>query len=146
MVISVAYENGEVSQHFGNCEQYKIFEVWDGVIADSAIVTAIGSGHDQRATFLNDYNTDVLICGGIGEGARDALSSSGIKIYAGVRGDADSAVSSFLSGSLKYDPEASCSHHKHGSGGCCSGHDNGESHSCGCGNHGHSNEGHSCGC
>lgn len=146
MIISVAYENGEVSQHFGHCEHFKIYELWDGVLNDSAVVTALGNGHDQRAAFLREYNTDVLICGGIGGGARDALSERGIEIYAGVKGDADSAVSSFLSGSLKYDPQASCSHHNHGGGGCCGGHEHGESHSCGCGHHGHGNEGHSCGC
>ena len=36
---------------------------------------------------------DTLICGGIGGGAQAALAEAGIKLYGGVSGDADAAVS-----------------------------------------------------
>ena len=73
---------------------------------------------------------DTLICGGIGKGAQAALAEAGIKLYGGVSGDADAAVSALLNGSLGYDPNVHCDHHDH---------EHGEAgHSCsdhGCGKH-----------
>ena len=39
------------------------------------------------------HGVDTLICGGIGGGAQAALAEAGIKLYGGVSGDADAAVS-----------------------------------------------------
>ena len=73
---------------------------------------------------------DTLICGGIGGGAQAALAEAGIKLYGGVSGDADAAVSALLSGNLGYDPNVHCDHHDH---------EHGEAgHTCGdhgCGKH-----------
>ena len=57
-----------------------------------------------------------LICGGIGGGAQAALAEAGIKLYGGVSGDADAAVSALLSGNLGYDPNVHCDHHDHAHG------------------------------
>lgn len=130
MIIAVPFENGEVCQHYGHCDHMKVYEVFDGEIVDCAVVTVLGDSHAQRSDFLLGYNTDALICCGIGEGARKALGDAQISVYAGVTGNADTAVSDFLSGNLKYDPGASCNHH-HGDG-----------HSCSCGNH--HEDGHGC--
>ena len=35
MKIAVTYENGQVFQHFGHCENFKIYDVNDGMITDS---------------------------------------------------------------------------------------------------------------
>ena len=138
MKIAVTYENGEVFQHFGHTEQFKVYEVRDGVVTDTAILSADGRGHGALALLLGNAGADVLICGGIGAGAQVALSEAGISLYAGVHGDADEAVSALLEGKLAYDPEANCDHHGHHH------HENGEDS---CGDHGcgeHSCEGHSC--
>ena len=63
---------------------------------------------------------DVLICGGIGGGAWDALAQAGIKPCSGVTGGADEAVNAFLSGTLEYSSDVQCSHHgyEHHGGHC----------------------------
>ena len=71
---------------------------------------------------------EVLICGGIGPGAQNALAGAGIKLYGGVSGEADAAVKALLAGTLAYNPEARCGHHDHGGHGSCGQH--------GCGGHG----------
>ena len=77
---------------------------------------------------------DVLICGGIGGGARTALAEAGIQLYPGVSGDADSKVSDLLAGKLAFDPDTQCSHH-HGEDHNCGNHTCGEDkHGC-AGNH-----------
>lgn len=128
MRIAVTYENGDVFQHFGHTEQFKVYDVVDGVIKEEHIVDTNGQGHGALASFLFSGGVDVLICGGIGGGAQSALAQAGIKLYGGVSGKADDAVKSFLDGSLEYNPNVMCNHH-------------GEGHTCG----GHHEDGHSCG-
>lgn len=127
--IAVTYENGEVFQHFGHAEQFKVYEVEDGAIVEWNIVDTNGQGHSALADFLNQNMVDILICGGIGQGAKDALNEAGIQLYGGVTGNADAAVAAYLKGELKYDANVACSHHEHGEGHTCGNH--GEGHSCG---------------
>ena len=133
MKIAVTYDNGQIFQHFGHTEMFKVYEVEDGQIKNTDLVSALGSGHGALAGFLTANGVDTLICGGIGGGAQMALAQAGIKLYGGVSGDADNAVNAFINGTLGYDPDVKCNHHDHGD----SGHSCG-SHSCGsgnCGNH-----------
>ena len=129
MKIAVTYENREIFQHFGHTEQFKIYEVNDGKIISSQIVGTNGQGHGALADFLLNNKVNVLICGGIGGGAKNALSQAGIQIYPGAVGNADAQVESFLKGNLRYDPNTMCNHHSHEGGAA---HDDGHV----CGNHG----------
>ena len=131
MRIAVTYENGEIFQHFGHTEQFKLYDVEAGKIVADQIVPTNGSGHGALAGFLKAAQVDALICGGIGMGARNALAEAGIKLYGGVSGSADAAAQALAAGTLQYDPNAECDHH---------GHHHGEDHNCG---H-HHGEGHVC--
>lgn len=137
MKIAVTYDNGQVFQHFGHTEQFKIYEVENGQIVSAEVVDTNGQGHGALGGFLAEQGVNVLICGGIGGGARNALAAAGIQLFGGACGDADAQVASFLAGSLNYDPDVMCSHHGegHGEGHNCGGHGHhGDDH--GCGNHG----------
>lgn len=127
MVIAVTYENGQVFQHFGRSEYFKIYEVEDGKIVKSEVYDTNGQGHGALAGFLKNYSVNVLICGGIGGGARTALTQQGIELYPGVSGSADEAVKALIEGSLSYDPDTVCNHHGEGQEHTCGEH--------GCGNH-----------
>jgi predicted Fe-Mo cluster-binding NifX family protein len=135
MRIAVTYENGEIFQHFGHSEQFKLYDVENGTIVREQIVDTNGSGHGALAGFLKAAQVDALICGGIGMGAQMALAEAGITLYGGVTGSADAAARALASGSLQYDPEAVCDHH-HGEGHDC-GHHGEEGTGCGhgCGHH-----------
>lgn len=145
MKIAVTYENGQIFQHFGHTETFKIYEVEDGKIVSSEVVGTNGQGHGALGSFLAAKGVDVLICGGIGGGARNALAAAGIQLYGGACGDADVQVASYLAGTLAYNPNVECNHHGegHGEGHNCGGH--GEGHSCGGHGEGHHHgDGHSC--
>ena len=118
MRIAVTYENGEIGQHFGRTEQFKVYEVENGAVQNSQVIGTDGYGHGALAGFLRNAGVDVLICGGIGTGARYALQEAGIELLPGVSGDADQALQAWLAGSLEYDPEAACHHHDHEEGRC----------------------------
>ena len=129
MKIAVPYENGQIFQHFGHTERFKLYETDNAEIIKSEIIETAGSGHGALAGFLMKHGADTLICGGIGGGAQTALAEAGIRLYGGVSGDADTAVTELLSGKLNYNPDVQCSHHEH----------HGENNSCGshsCGNKG----------
>ena len=132
MRIAVTYDNGQVFQHFGHTEQFKLYDVENGAVTAQTVVDAGGEGHGALAAVLKSHGVDTLVCGGIGGGARMALEQAGIALYGGVTGSADGAVEALLRGELSYDPNARCGHHDHA---------HGEGHTCG---HGHHGEGHEC--
>jgi len=130
MRIAVTYENGDIFQHFGHTEQFKVYDVQDGKIISSEVVSTNGSGHGALAGVLNALQADVLICGGIGGGAQAALAAAGIRLYGGTSGNADQAVEAFLKGELDYNPDVQCNHHgEHHHEGNCGEHGCGE-HNC----------------
>ena len=132
MRIAVTYENGQIYQHFGHTQQFKVYDIADGSVVSSEVIDTNGQGHGALAGFLFGSNIDVLICGGIGGGAQMALADAGIKLYGGVVGSADAAVEAFLKQELMYNPNVRCNHHgsehDHAHGNCAS-HGCG-SHSC----------------
>ena len=131
MRIAVTYEDGKVFQHFGHTEQFKLYDVEEGQVKATEVISTDGNGHGALARFLQEHEVDTLICGGIGGGAQQALALAGINLYGGVKGDADQAVADLLAGKLAYDPQARCDHHDHahradhdchGHGHTCGGH------------------------
>ncbi len=129
MKIAVTYEDGMIFQHFGHSEQFKIYDVDNGQITDSQIVDTNGQGHGALSGLLSNTGVNVLICGGIGAGAQNALADAGIKLYGGVSGLADDAVKAYLSGTLEFDSNVHCEHHE--TGHSCGGHSCGEDkHGC----------------
>lgn len=129
MRIAVTYENGNVFQHFGHTAQFKIYDAENGIIEKEQLADTAGSGHGALAGFLKSLGTDVLICGGIGGGAQQALDQAGIRFYGGVSGSADEAVKALLEGKLVFNANVHCSHHEQGHS--CGGHQCGEDkHGC----------------
>ena len=135
MRIAITYENGNIFQHFGHTEQFKMYDVENGEIVKTEILDTNGSGHGALVGVLSALKADVLICGGIGGGAQMALAENGIKLYGGVSGNADEAVNAFVAGNLAFNPNVQCEHHDHEHGGephTCGDHGCGHGH---CGNH-----------
>ena len=128
MKIAVTYDNGNVFQHFGKTEFFKVYEVEDNKVVSSEVIGSNGVGHGALAGLLADQAVDVLICGGIGGGAQAALEEAGVELCAGAEGDTDQAVEAYLRGEL-ISSGANCDHHHHEEVHSCGGHE--EGHSCG---------------
>ena len=112
MRIAVSYdENGNVFQHFGRTEQFKLYHIDGGEIVGAQVKDTDGVGHEALAGWLAEQGVDVLICGGLGEGAMNALKEAGIQVYPGASGSADEAAAAFLDGDLEAG-EANCDHHE----------------------------------
>ena len=136
MKIAVTYDNGNIFQHFGRTESFKVYEVENNQVISSEVIGSNGVGHGALAGLLAEQKVDVLICGGIGGGAQAALAEAGVELCSGAEGDTDQAVEAYLKGEL-VSIGANCDHH-HGEGHSCGDHEEGHS----CGDH---EEGHSCG-
>ena len=65
-------------QHFGHSSQFKIYEVEANQVVSSAVVDTNGSGHGALAGFLKAHGVNVLICGGIGGGARQVYRKTAL--------------------------------------------------------------------
>ena len=128
MKIAVTYDNGNVFQHFGKTENFKVYEVEDDKVVSSEVIGSNGTGHGALAGLLAEQGINVLICGGIGEGAQTALTEAGIEMVAGAQGNTDDVVEAYLKGEL-VSTGANCDHHHHEEGHSCGSHE--EGHSCG---------------
>ena len=132
MRIAATYENGNIFQHFGRTETFKIYQVENNQVVSSEVVSCGGVGHGALAGLLSGQAIDVVICGGLGAGAQNALLQAGIEVISGAEGDADAAVAAYLRGDLvssgancdhHHGEDHECGHHEEdgacGNGGCC---------------------------
>lgn len=133
--IAVTFENGQVFQHFGHTQFFKIYEIKDGKMTGTVVPVTCG-GHGALAGMLEELGVDTLICGGIGMGAQVALDNADVALYAGITGSADEAVAKLLAGVLPQNASANCDHHDHHHEGGCSCHDHEHHH----------HDGHECHC
>lgn len=126
--IAIATEGTNVSGHFGKCENFTIAEIENSVMKSKAVVNTLGNQHGLLPAFLASHNVNVVIAGGMGEGARQNLITNDIEIITGVSGNIDAVIDAYLNGNLK-SSDAGCSGHEH-----LHGH-NDEEGGCNCGHH-----------
>lgn len=112
MKIAVASESGMVTEHFGHCESFEIFETENNKIVKSETVPNPGHKPGFLPNFLNDMGVNVIISGGMGGGAIDIFNEKGIEVITGARGDAKAATEQYLLGSLKSTGSV-CHEHQH---------------------------------
>ena len=124
-IAAIPYENGQVVGHYGKTQAFLIATIEDGNIMNHDVVPTQGKGHGELAGFLKEHGVTVCLCGGMGEGAYQTLTTQGIAVIRGVSGSAEAVLESYAAGQIADDPEAVCTHH----------HDQGEGHSCSCGKH-----------
>ena len=123
--------NAEVYSMTEDVHFYGYVVVENGKITAEKELSSGGSGHGALATLLALEQVEVLICGGIGGGAINALGSAGIEVIGGADGDVRQVAEAFAAGTLQVRQDFHCNHHHHGEGHDCG------SHSCGSGNCSH---------
>ena len=127
MKIAIATEGMNVSGHFGKCENFTIAEIENSQVKSKAVINTAGNQHGLLPVFLAAHKVNMIIAGGMGEGARQNLRSNGIDIITGAMGNIDVVLKAYLDGSLK-SSDTGCAGHNHthgsnsGEGGCNCGH------------------------
>lgn len=112
MKIAVASEREMVTEHFGHCENFNIYETEGNKIISSDSVKNPGHRPGFLPNFLNDMGVNVIISGGMGGGAVEIFNDKGIKVITGAKGEARKATEEYLKGNLK-STSSICHEHQH---------------------------------
>lgn len=110
--IAVASDNGKVTEHFGHCEAFMIFDTENKQIVKSETIANPGHRPGFLPNFLNDLGVNVIISGGMGGGAVTIFNENEIEVIVGASGDGQAAVESYLEGKLKTTGSV-CHQHQH---------------------------------
>jgi len=108
MIVAVPFDSGEVFQHFGKASSFAIYTIQNKKIVKKEIVSNNGEGHSSLGEFLAKKKVEVVICGGIGDGAVTFLGNFKIKVYSGNSGKADDIVNAFINNKLATKTESTC--------------------------------------
>ncbi len=128
MKIAIPDNNGEVNQHFGQSTSFSTIEIDNSnqiSKVDTVSTTGLQHKHEGIADFLKGLGVEVVIVGGIGQGAIDGLESRGLKVLFGAKGAVKDVAETFAQGKL-VSKRTVCSHHGHHHGD----HNHGDNHSC----------------
>lgn len=112
MKIAVASENEMVTAHFGYCTNFHLYDTEDSKIIHQTTIPNPGHKPGFLPNYLNDLMVNVIISGGIGNGAVEIFNKKGIEVVIGASGLAVDAVNSYLHGLLKT-TGAVCHEHDH---------------------------------
>ena len=128
MVVAICFEKGKVAPHFGHTQEFKIYEVKPNKEeVEFYYVEAKGEGCSSLVPILKANKVNVLVCGGLGQGAYNHLTEAGIIVVPGVEGEVDDVFGELMDGTLKYSEGPNCDHH-HEEGHEC--HHEGDEHKC----------------
>jgi predicted Fe-Mo cluster-binding NifX family protein len=100
MKIVVASDGDNVTQHFGHCRFFLMFDTENGIISDTKVVENPGHRPGFLPVFLKDMGAKVIISGGMGAAAVELFNNNGIDVILGASGDAKDAVKRYLGGDL----------------------------------------------
>lgn len=112
MKIAVASEGKMVTEHFGHCEGFTIFDTEEGKILSDEFIPNPGHRPGFLPVFLYEKGVKVIISGGMGGGAVDIFNEKNIEVITGASGDARTAVMNYLQGNLKSTGSV-CHEHQH---------------------------------
>lgn len=124
MVVAIAQENGKVCGHFGKCASFALVTVENGKVTGHSDLDTSAHGHALLAGYLKQHGAQAVICGGMGQGAKNKLDELGMTVMTGVTGDVQQVAEQFAAGTLVFSDGASCAGHDH---------HHSEGHTCSCG-------------
>jgi len=111
----------QIDGHFGHCEFYNLFTISENkeIVDVQKMESPQGCGCKSNiAPVLAEAGVNIMLAGGIGNGAINVLNRSGIEVVRGCSGNADEVVKQYIAG-LVADSGLSCQH-THEDGHICS--------------------------
>lgn len=112
MKVAVAALGADVTEHFGHCERFLVFDIAGGKIVKEESVPNPGHKPGFLPNFLADRGVNVIISGGMGGGAVDIFNERNVEVIVGAAGTAKAAVESYLMGELQSTGSV-CHEHQH---------------------------------
>ena len=112
MRIAIASEGKDVTEHFGHCVTFLIYDVENDKIVKEESLPNPGHKPGFLPNYLADRGVNVIISGGMGGGAVDIFNERNVEVIVGASGDAKIAVEKYLNGELKTTGSI-CHEHQH---------------------------------
>jgi len=112
MIIAVACEGASVTEHFGHCESFMLFDTEGDTIKSAVSLPNPGHRPGFLPKFLKAQGAEVILSGGMGGGAIEIFNEKGIEVVTGARGSAEEAARKYLQGTLKSSGSV-CHQHKY---------------------------------
>ncbi|MEF9971400.1 MAG: NifB/NifX family molybdenum-iron cluster-binding protein [Oscillospiraceae bacterium] len=112
MRIAIASDGKNVTEHFGHCACFLIYDIENGKIAKETITPNPGHKPGFLPNFLADRDVNVIISGGMGGGAVDIFNERKVEVIVGASGEAKAAVEKYLNGEL-HTTGSVCHKHEH---------------------------------
>ncbi|MDO8841099.1 NifB/NifX family molybdenum-iron cluster-binding protein [Methanocalculus sp.] len=109
MKIGIAMDGTRVSEHFGHCQKYAIFNAENSMIIRAEDLDSPGHEPGKLPRFLAEHGVNLVIAGGMGPRAIDLFHENGIDVILGVAGDVDFVAQEYIRGNLT--PGESTCHH-----------------------------------
>jgi predicted Fe-Mo cluster-binding NifX family protein len=110
MKIAIPANGKVVSDHFGHCALFKVFDVENNLVVNQTGIENPGN-HKPGVLpqLLKDNEIELVIAGGIGQKAVSMFNEMGIKVISGASGTVEKVMEQFIAGNLK-DGGNICSH------------------------------------
>lgn len=99
--IAVAKKDKSISDHFGHCDGYEIFDIKEKEVTNRGFLAYPGDKPGFLPRFLAEKNVDIIISGGMGTSAQELFRKNDIKVIVGMSGDIEEAVRKYLEGEIK---------------------------------------------
>ena len=112
MRIAVASEGSNVTEHFGHCENFNLFDVENNQIVNRTSIPNPGHKPGFLPNYLNDIGVNVIISGGMGGGAVEIFNEKNIEVITGAQGNAEELAKKYLNGELE-STGSICHEHQH---------------------------------
>ena len=96
MYLGIACKEGKVSEHFGQSDELRIFEICEDQYKQLRTIEGFGHKHEGFPQIVIASDIHVLICGHMGEKARRLIESHDIEIISGAQGDIGEVLNLYL--------------------------------------------------
>jgi predicted Fe-Mo cluster-binding NifX family protein len=110
MKVAITTNGNKVNGHFGSCDTFTLVELENGTINNKQVVGTEGNHHGSLPGYLSSLGVNVVISGGMGDGAKQKLSQLGIEIITGIQGTIDEIIEQYKEGNLKSLPQPKKEH------------------------------------
>ena len=98
--IAVACEENQVSEHFGLCKHFKVYNIEGKSVR--LIEQLANPGHKpcELPEYICNFGATTIISGSMGKAAAHIAKEHGIEKIVGATGDTDEVIASYIDGSL----------------------------------------------
>lgn len=100
MKIAIGLDGEKVTDHFGHCNDFRIYEIVDNKVINQEDIHDEIHVHQARPQFLKNLGVDVLIMNSMGKGAYNRLITLGIKTINAENKSVVEALNSYLAHEL----------------------------------------------